>query len=211
MFSSRNWSLIALLAFAFMLRVIFLWLAGVNAPLTGDEFAYQQIAEHVAAGRGLFQTNNPFFPGQVLYAWQAPLYPLALGALYSLFGNQILLAKLFGVVVGTATVYVVYDVTRRVFRAPLTENVADEFTARRIAWVVGFFVAIYPGFLTLAHLVLSEGLFVLLLMLGVDFIARALEAGGGRRWEWRWRWEGGGSRVHEARERRAPPFPAPAR
>ncbi len=172
-------SVAALLALAFALRVIFLLLAGVHAPLTGDELAYQQIAEHVAAGRGLFQTNNPFFPGQALYAWQAPLYPLALGALYALCGNQIFLAKFFGVLVGTATVYVAYDLARRVFRAA-----TDETRAPRIALGAGLLVAVYPGFLTLAHLLLSEGLFILLLLLAFDFIARALEAGGGRRWAW---------------------------
>lgn len=176
-------SIVLVLAFAFFLRVLFLLLAGVNAPLTGDEFAYQQIAEHVAAGRGLFQDNNPFFPGQILYAWQAPLYPLALGILYKFFGAQILAAKFFGIVVGTATVYVVYDLTRRVFRAPLTENVLEERTARKIALVAGFLVAIYPGFLTLAHVLLSEGLFIFLLLLAFDLVACALEKEN-RKWLW---------------------------
>ncbi|RIK18635.1 MAG: hypothetical protein DCC52_15725, partial [Chloroflexi bacterium] len=150
---SHSRLLAALLAFAFALRVLFLLLADIHAPLTGDELAYQQIAEHVAAGRGLFQTNNPFFPGQALYAWQAPLYPFTLGALYALLGNQIFFAKLFGVLVGTATVYVVYDAARRVFRAA-----TDKTRAERIALGAGLIVAVYPGFLTLAHLLLSEGL-----------------------------------------------------
>jgi len=183
--SSENWQAVAaLLALAFALRVIFLWFAGASAPLTGDEFAYQQIAENVAAGRGLFQTNNPFFPGQILYAWQAPLYPLALGGLYKILGAHILAAKLFGVVVGTATVYVVYDLTRRVFRAPRRAQAADEFAARRIGLGAGLLVAVYPGFLTLAHLLLSEGLFILFVLLAFDFVARALAAEKGRRWTW---------------------------
>ncbi|MBI4675332.1 MAG: glycosyltransferase family 39 protein [Chloroflexi bacterium] len=181
---SRTWSIIALLAFAFVLRAAFLFLAGVNAPLTGDEFAYQQIAENLTAGRGFFQTNNPFFPGQVLYAWQAPLYPLLLGALYKFVGSNILVAKLLGIVVSTATVYVVYDLTRRVFRAPLLENVTDETRAHNSAFVAGFLVAIYPGFLTLAHLLLSEGLFIFFVMLAFGFVARALDEGGGRKWLW---------------------------
>ena len=184
LFRSRAGSVMLLVAFAFVLRAAFLFLAGTRAPLTGDEFAYQQIAEHVAAGRGLFQDNNPFFPGQVLYAWQAPLYPLALGALYALLGAQVVAGKWFGIVIGTATVYVMYDLTRRVFRAPLRENVADENAAHRIALVAGFLVAVYPGFLTLAHLLLSEGLFIFLLLLSFDFVARALEQGSGRRWLW---------------------------
>jgi 4-amino-4-deoxy-L-arabinose transferase-like glycosyltransferase len=182
---NENWQAVAaLLALAFALRVIFLWLAGANTPLTGDEFAYQQIAENIAAGRGLFQTNNPFFPRQILYAWQAPLYPLALGGLYKILGAHILAAKFFGVVVGTATVYVVYDLTRRVFRAPLRAQAVDECAARRIALGAGLLVAIYPGFLTLAHLLLSEGLFILFVLLAFDFIARALAERAKRRWAW---------------------------
>lgn len=176
-------AVIALVAFALALRVLFLLLAGVRAPLTGDEFAYQQIAENVAAGRGLFQTNNPFFPGQLLYAWQAPLYPLLLGVLYEFIGSQVLIAKLFGILVGTATVYVVYDLARRVFREPGASSAGANNPAR-LALLAGFLVAIYPGFLTLAHLLLSEGLFILLLVLAFDFIARSLEVQGGRRWAW---------------------------
>jgi len=174
-------AVVALLAFAFLLRVAFLFLAGVNAPLTGDEFAYQQIAENLAAGRGFFQTNNPFFPGQVLYAWQAPLYPLLLGALEKFVGGSVAAAKLFGILVSTATVYVVYDLTRRVFRAPLRENVAEEKRAHHIALAAGLLVAIYPGFLTLAHLLLSEGLFIFLVMLAFDFVARGVEAADARK------------------------------
>src|SRR5690349_15173397 len=108
-------AILVLLVLALVLRLVLLVLAGIHAPLTGDELAYQQIAENFAAGRGLFQTNNPFFPGQVLYAWQAPLYPLLIGILYQIFGVNILLAKLFGILLSTATVYVMYDLARRTF------------------------------------------------------------------------------------------------
>jgi hypothetical protein len=185
MFHSRiSLSVVTLVVFAFVLRIAFLLFAGVHAPLTGDELAYQQIAENVAAGRGLYQTNNPFFPGQLLYAWQAPLYPLALGVLYKIVGSNVLAAKWFGIVVSALTVYVVYDLTRRVFRAPWVANGMDETSARRIALAASFLVAIYPGFLTLAHLLLSEGLFIFWLLLAFDLVARALEKGGGRRWLW---------------------------
>lgn len=184
-------SVIVLLVFAFLLRAGFLFLAGVNAPLTGDESAYQQIAENVAAGRGFFQTNNPFFPGQTLYAWQAPLYPLALAALYQFAGVNLFVAKVFGIVVSTATVFVVYDFARRVFRTPLLDELADEMLAHRIAMTAAFLVAIYPGFLTLAHLLLSEGLFIFLVMLAFDLVARALEEEKGRGWAWLWMAAGG--------------------
>lgn len=167
-----------LLLLALLLRVGFLLLAGINAPLTGDELAYQQIAENFAHGLGLFQTNNPFFPGQILYSWQAPLYPLALGVLYKLIGVHILAAKFFGILISTAMVYVVYDLAYRVFRS----TVKDEQQARRIAIVSGVLTAIYPGLLTNAHLLLSETFFTFLLVLALDLAARGLEQNDSRQW-----------------------------
>ncbi|MCC7160907.1 MAG: glycosyltransferase family 39 protein [Anaerolineae bacterium] len=167
------YALPGVLALAFLLRVLFLVLADVNAPLTGDELAYQQIAENVLTGRGFFQDNNPFFPGQVLYAWQAPLYPLSLAVAYALFGNSLLVAKGMGIFISTATVYVTYDLARRVF-AQTSPTEQDHVPARRIALVAAFLVALYPGFLTHAHLLLSETLFIFLVMLAFDFVARGL-------------------------------------
>lgn len=178
-FVVRPSSIIFLLAFAFLLRVAFLFFAGVNSPLTGDELAYQQIAENFAAGRGLFQTNNPFFPGQILYAWQAPLYPLSLGALYEIFGSHVLVAKLSGIVVSTATVYIVYDLARLIFDSSL-----EPLQVRLAAFIAAFLVAIYPGLLTNAHLVLSETLFIFLLLLAFDFVARAITTNSARAWLW---------------------------
>lgn len=152
----------SLLLFAFLLRLAFLFLAGVNAPLTGDELAYQQIAENLAGGHGFFQTNNPFFPGQTLYAWQAPLYPLSLGVIYDLLGNNLLIAKLWGIVLSTATVFASYDLARRVFKDT------------RVSLTSGVIVAVYPGLLTNAHLLLSETLFTFLLVLAFDVFALAL-------------------------------------
>ncbi len=152
----------ALLALALLLRLVFLALAGINAPLAGDEIQYQQLAANVAAGRGFVQNNNPFFPGQILYAWQAPLYPLSLAVLYLFLGPHPIVAKLFGILVGVATVYVTYDLARRVF------------SNRRAAWFTGLWAAIYPGLLTNAHLLLSETLDTFLLVLAFDLLVAAI-------------------------------------
>jgi 4-amino-4-deoxy-L-arabinose transferase-like glycosyltransferase len=159
------WSLLFL---ALVLRLAFLLLAGVNAPLAGDEIQYQQLAANVAAGRGFVQNNNPFFPGQVLHAWQAPLYPLSLAVLYFFFGPSALVAKLFNIAVGVVTVYVTYDLARRVF------------SNQRVAFVAALFAAVYPGFLTNAHLLLSETLFTFLIVLAFDLIV-ASTAGSNQR------------------------------
>jgi 4-amino-4-deoxy-L-arabinose transferase-like glycosyltransferase len=178
-----------LLVLALVLRLALLLLAGVNAPLTGDELAFQQIAVNVAAGRGFVQNNNPFFPGQLLYAWQAPLYPLSLAAVYLLFGTDPIIGKLFGVLLGVATVYLTFDLARRVFpnspdgheTRPSSGPLGCEQDLRLhrrgragAAWLAALFVAIYPGLLTNAHLLLSETLFTFLLVLSFDLIAAAI-------------------------------------
>ena len=150
----------ALLGFALILRLLFAVLAGVNAPLTGDEVAYQQIAVNVASGLGFWEDTNPFFPQQVLHAWQAPVYPLCLAAIYFVLGQKLLFAKLFGIVISTATVYLTYDLAARVFED------------RRAAFASGLLLALYPGFLTNAHLLLSETLFSFCVMLAFDLVAR---------------------------------------
>lgn len=164
-----------------MLRLAFLVLAGINAPLVGDELAYQQIAVNVAAGRGFVQTNNPFFPGQVFLAWQAPLYPLTLGAIYFPLGPQPIFGRLFGVLIGVATVYLTFDLARRIVPGTFPTQGQDLSPSRvnrhreRIAWVAALIAAVYPGLLTAAHLLLSETLFTFLLVLAFDLIAAAVQ------------------------------------
>lgn len=170
----------ALLVFAFGLRVVFMLLAGLGAPLAGDELAYQQIAENVAAGRGLFQTNNPFFPGQTLYAWQPPLYPLLLGILYKFVGANVVAAKFLNILLSTLTVALIYDLAQHILPASPAPR-----AAHRAALAAAFLTAIYPGFLTNAHLLLSETLFIACILLAFVAVARALAAGGGARF-WLW-------------------------
>jgi hypothetical protein len=162
------------------LRAAFLLLAGPRSALTGDELAYDQIAANFAAGRGLYQTNNPFFPGQTLFAWQAPLYPFLLGVLYLVVGHSVVAAKTLGVLVSTIAVYLTYDVARRVFAQGKERAVAEQ-----IGFAAGWLIAVYPGLLTNAHLLLSETLFTSLVLGSFSCAARALSAvyeGDSRRW-----------------------------
>ena len=170
----------ALIACSLALRATFLFLAGPRAALTGDELAYHQIATHFAAGEGLYQTNNPFFPGQVLHAWQAPLYPVLLGMLYAVVGPSVVAARVLGVLVSTVTVVLTYDLARRVFARGNERGVAEH-----MGLVAGGLVAVYPGLLTNAHLLLSETLFTTLVLGCFGAAARGLSAAeerDSRRW-----------------------------
>ena len=88
-----------------------------------------------------------------------------------------------GVLLSTTTVFVTYDLARRVFASAGTQS-NDSLVARRIALVAAFFVAIYPGFLTHSHLLLSETLFIFLVLLAFDFVAHAFAQENTRVWLW---------------------------
>ena len=168
-FERRTRSVGVLIVGSLALRGAFLFLAGPHAALTGDELAYHQIATNFAAGEGLYQTNNPFFPGQALFAWQAPLYPFLLGMLYAVVGPSVVAGKLFGILVSTITVYLTYDLARRVFAQGKERAVAEP-----IGLAAGWMIAVYPGLLTNAHLLLSETLFTTLVLGSFSGAARAL-------------------------------------
>jgi dolichyl-phosphate-mannose-protein mannosyltransferase len=170
-FESHTRSVALLIVCSLGLRAAFLILAGPRAALTGDELAYDQIAANFAAGRGLYQTNNPFFPGQMLFAWQAPLYPFLLGVLYLVVGHSVVAGKALGVLVSTIGVYLTYDLGRRVFGQGKERAVAE-----RIGLAAGWLIAVYPGLLTNAHLLLSETLFTSFVLGSFSCAARALSA-----------------------------------
>lgn len=137
--------------------------AGWDSPLAGDEVQYEQLAENVALGRGFFTDKNPFFPGERLYAWQAPLYPYMLATLYVLAGPSPVAARALQVLLGVMTVWLVHDLARRAWPGS-----GDRGTAQWAAVLV----ALYPGLITNTHLLLSETLFTLLLLLSFDLLAR---------------------------------------
>lgn len=87
--------------------------------------------------------------------------------------------------IGVATVYITFDLARRIFPSlPLLRNgKKHSFLSRiighfgegeTIAWLSAIFVAVYPGFLTSSHLLLSETLFTFLLVLAFDLIAASV-------------------------------------
>lgn len=147
----------AILCIAFFTRLIVTAVAGWSSPLTGDEIQYNQLAENLIAGIGYVENTNPFFPGQSLYAWQAPAYPYLLAAVGALSGNLIIAAKVIQILLGTTTVYLTYRLASTVF---------SDYPAA----IVGLIVALYPGLVTNTHLILSETLFIFLLVLAFNLL-----------------------------------------
>lgn len=146
-----------ILCIALLTRLIVTVVAGWSSPLTGDEIQYNQLAENLIAGIGYVENTNPFFPGQSLYAWQAPAYPYLLAAVGTLSGHLIITTKIIQILLGTATVYLTYRLASTVF-------------SHYPAAIVGLIVALYPGLVTNTHLILSETLFIFLLVLAFNLL-----------------------------------------
>lgn len=96
------WSVFAICAVAFALRLAMWWLQGDR--LNQDIDAYLEIARHLAAGDG-FQMGQP----PHLTAYRPPLYPLLMAALFVCGGTTATLG-LMQVILGTITTALTYRI-----------------------------------------------------------------------------------------------------
>lgn len=160
-FSPHRWLLI-ILAAAFCLRLATaLWLgdtmAVVDAGGTHDQVSYDMLAQRVADGYGFT------FP-VAWYPWVQPDTPtsyysgtmvLHLALIYKIFGYHPLIARLFYVFLGTATVYLVFRLGSRLF-------------GTNAGLVSAAFAAAYAYLILYSATLLTETPFILFLLLVLD-------------------------------------------
>ncbi len=149
--------LLGVVAVGFMLRL--LWALHVQVdPRTfwrWDMTIYDYTAESLAAGRGFIDFN-----GAPSAHWP-PGYPLLLAPLYKLTSDSLLSARLLNVVAGTATVWLVYLLGKRVFD-------------RRVGLVGAGVLALFPGQVFATSLVMTEPVFTFLFVLVLTVVAYTL-------------------------------------
>jgi hypothetical protein len=108
MSAAGRWFLPALLVFALVIRVLYL-LNYSDLPqwdqLTVDNYYHHHWAENLAGGNILGDTTY----------FRAPFYIYILGLVYTLFGASLWAARLFGMVVGLASIYCTYRIGRQAF------------------------------------------------------------------------------------------------
>lgn len=143
---------ILLLAFAVRVAVVIVTKAD---PPTGDAADFDRIAASLAHA-GAFPATEIAAPGTAT-AYRPPLYPLALGGLYDVFGVRWGVARLFGAGLGTVSVFLVHDLARR-------------FTDR--ARLVALVAALAPTLVFLSGALLAETLFVPLVLALACVVAR---------------------------------------
>jgi 4-amino-4-deoxy-L-arabinose transferase-like glycosyltransferase len=157
----RTWRLWfgAIVVLALVLRVA-LVLGTPNFVPSGDPADYERNAVSIASGHGMTVTQiaSPGSPS----AFRPPAYPYLLGALYAIVGVHASAGRLLSAVLGVLAV-------------ALLMLIAARFWERRWALLAGGVAAVYPPLIALNATLLSESLFIPLLLaatLALERIAR---------------------------------------
>jgi len=148
------------MAAALAARLVFLaFVVGLDRAPAGDEVDYHYIASNLSHGGG-FRLEN----GQ-LTARRPPLYPVVLSGLYRVGGDVPAAARLFQVFLGVCLVPLVFFATRRFFTLGA-------------AWIASCLVALNPFLIFAGAYLLTENLYILLLLAGVLVAAKGMPGPG---------------------------------
>ena len=140
-------TLTVILVVAVLVRLGF-WFAVVGFDTTGwgDEPDYHAHAIDISEGRGFLNSL-----GEVTAA-RPPLYPILLGGLYSIVGPDPDAGRALQVALGGVIVLLVFALARRLF-------------STRVALMAAALAAVNPGLVYLSALLMTENLYVILLLL----------------------------------------------
>ncbi len=133
----------------------------LNVTFEADPITYDQLARNLLAGRPYVGASFYFPAGteNPTALWD-PLYPLFLAGIYALVGHDFLAVRLVQVVLGVAACGLLYVLGRSVF-------------GPRIGLLGAGFAAIYPFFIYYTGQLLTETLFIFLILLLLT-LARAI-------------------------------------
>ena len=170
---TKHQRLIAIVAVALILRVAVAFLEGNSVEIGKDEASYSILAGRLASGFGYtFPTAwYPFTPADTPTSHWSFLYTGAVSALYRLFGETPLVARL------------VSAVFCAVAHPIVTFHLAMQLgLPRRTAEVAAGIAAVYGYFVLFAAKIQTEALFIIAVLWVLE---RGLVVGGAERFEWR--------------------------
>lgn len=156
--AANSWPLYAcLFGLALLIRLAFLWQAR-DYPLfyipIGDAEGYDLWAKKIAAGNAL---------GDSVF-YQAPLYPYFLGLIYSLFGRDLVVVRIFQAILDSSSCLLFALAGRRFFNRPS-------------GLAAGLLLALYPASLFFVLVMQKAALTVFCLGLFLYFLGEALYGG----------------------------------
>jgi 4-amino-4-deoxy-L-arabinose transferase-like glycosyltransferase len=149
------WPGLVVAALALALRLTHVYLTATRNPLA-DRLVLDG-ATYDAWGRAVAFGGGPI-PSRLM---QAPLYPWFLAAIYKIFGPHLTAVRIVQALMGTATCFLVYAITKRLFRSGAAAFIAGMGTALYLPLVF------YEGVLVPATLIVFLNLlFVALILFG---------------------------------------------
>ena len=154
--------LLAVLLVALVVRLALLWGSNTVGLQIDDERHYHQLATNLADGNGF-----GWAPGK-LTSMRPPLYPAFIAATWAVTGSRSLVAvRSAQIAIGLGSIALLFGIVRRVFD-------------RRTAIVAAVIFGLYPSLLFSGVLILSETLFIGLLLLAIRGCLALFD--GGNRW-----------------------------
>jgi 4-amino-4-deoxy-L-arabinose transferase-like glycosyltransferase len=146
------------LALALALRLAWALITRWHPMAADDAYFYDVTARALANGRGYIQPT-----GDPTANWP-PGYPVVLATAYVLFGEKVIVAQLLNVALGTATVWLVYLIGRRLF---------GHWEALLGAGIV----ACFPSLILYTGVTLSEITFTFLALLAIYLLIVEAQSG----------------------------------
>jgi 4-amino-4-deoxy-L-arabinose transferase-like glycosyltransferase len=142
-------TLLVVAAFALLVRVLYCVFVIPDYTPTTDDAHYNDIALKVSQGHGI-ASQFPYIWTHAT-AFRPPLYPVLLGGLYAVFGEHLVVAQAFNVVLGTGVVV-------------LATLLAFRLGGRTAGLVTAVVATLHPSLLAGDGVVLTEPLALLLLL-----------------------------------------------
>ena len=153
---SERKTLLILFLVSFILRVIFIFTLK-NHFYFDDEFEYYRMVENFLSGKGLIVSEN-------LKSFRPPLYPLFLSFLYFLHFNLFFI-RIVQAAISSITVIFIYFVGKKIFN-------------RKIGFFSSIISSFYPFFIFYTGFLLTETLFIFLVVLTMYFLVLTISEEG---------------------------------
>jgi len=141
--------LVILFILSFLFRIAYFW---IDIPVPEqDTLDYQELAINLLNGEGFVSRENWF--GFPMYSWRPPVYPAFLASIYFLFGFNNTAVVVVQCLIGATSVVLLWGVMSRI--------------NTRAAWLAAVFMSIYEPLISVCSEVMSEALFIFLILLVV--------------------------------------------
>lgn len=139
----RHYILIFIFLLAIALRALYLPQIAKERPIS-DERGYDEAAVNLVNGKGYRMFGYR--------SYQPPLYPSFLAVVYKFFGHDYVMVKVIQVIIGSFCCILIYIIARMVFN-------------EKVGLISAFIYAAYDGLIFLNGHLLTENLFILLVLI----------------------------------------------